>query len=412
MMKRIFVLLLAVCLMASIAPVIASADTAGGPVFVQLSGDDGNGGYTSLPLTVEEGAVYYFLNTEAGLLTEAGASADNYNVKIENPVGEVATMYLKGAYLRNEQYTTVTIGSINEDGLRNFDFRIYAETDSKIVGGSPKGQEEDIYYSAIGQTATGRLTITGPGKLTLIGEQTTSIFASGELLFKDVAVDVSNDMTREGGIRPAIHSAYTGDVIFDNTVANVYCNRGPCIWVYESHYEMVDNDNKRNIIIRNGSVMNFSNSFDAKGLIACSGEFSIDSSEVEINTTGVIFENKPVMTGVYAIGGERKSSAKEYKPGRARSYGYFKTFIGEAPTTEATTVPTEPATEPSTPATQPNATQPNVTEPNATQPNATQPNKTAIKLDTNTIVLIAALVVIVATGVAGTVIILKKKKAE
>ena len=407
MMKRIFVLLLAVCLMASITPVIASADTAGGAVQVQLPGDDGSGEYTAMPLTVAEGASYYFLTTEAGLLTEAGASADNYNVKIENPAGEVATMYLKGAYIRNENWSGVYLGSTNEDGNRNFDFRIYAETDSKIVGGSPKGQEEDKYYSAIGSTITGRLTITGPGKLTLLGEQTTTVSVAGEVLFKDITVDITNNMTRVG-IRPAIHCYGNGNVIFDNAVASIYCNIGPCIWAYESHYEIVENEVARNIIIRNGSVMNLSNANDAKGLIACSGEFSIDSSEVEINTTGVIFENKPVMTGVYAIAGERKSSAKEFKPGRTRSYGYFKTTIGEAPTTEA---PTEPTTAP----TQPNATQPNVTEPNATQPNATQPNATQpnkIKLDTNTIVLIAALVVIVATGVAGAVIILKKKKAE
>ena len=403
-------------------PPVNDPGTSGGKIHLQLCTDDGSGNYKALALTIKQGETYYFLNTEAGLLTEDGASADNYNVKIDNPADGVATMYLKDAYIRSEYYTAVTIGSVSESGIRDFDFVIYVETESTVVGGTVKGEEENIYYSAIGHVATGSLTITGPGKLNLIGEQTTTIYVCGELLFKDITVDITNNMTRVG-IRPAVHSAGTGDVIFDNAVANIYCNIGPCIWVYESHYEKLDNDQQRNVIIRNGSIMTMRNDNDAKGLVGCSGEFIIDSSDVEINTTGLCFDPKPTMTGVTAVGGEKKSNAKEYKASKAKSYGYFKTTIGEAPTTEATEPATEPTTEPTTkPTTAP--TNPPATQPTtpATKPTtapttpATKPGSSdqgaQIQLDLDTIVIIAGMVVIVACFITGTIIVVKRKKAE
>ena len=431
MKKKILAFLLALCLLASLLPVIANA-ASNDKVYVQLPTDKGNGEYKALPLTFTEGASYYFLCTEEGLLTDDDASKDNYNVKIEYAKGGTPTMYLKDAYIRTEEYNAIQIGSTSSSNeIIDFDFTIYVETDSTVIGGS--NLEENKYYCAIENDATGLFTITGPGKFTVTGEQTTAICAGGELLIKDITIDIRNDMTRTG-VRPAIHSYGQGNVIFDNAVANIYCNIGPCIWVYNSYYEMLDNDNERDAIIRNGSIVTMQNDNDAKGTVGASGDFIIDSSEVEITSTSACFNTKPTMTGVYAVGGDKKSSAKEYKASKAKSYSYFKSNIGEAPTTEPTTVPTEPETEPTTepttapttaptnpPATQPTnppatkpttpATQPTNPAPQPTTP-ATQPgtsDKQGLDLDMNTMILIVCLTVIIVSGIAGAVIIVKSK---
>ena len=48
---------------------------------------DDNGAFVKLQTTVNEGETKYFITTDKFLATEAGATASNYNIKLDYPTG-------------------------------------------------------------------------------------------------------------------------------------------------------------------------------------------------------------------------------------------------------------------------------------------------------------------------------------
>ena len=404
MKKRIFTLLLAVCLIAGMLPVIASAE-AGNQAYFQLPGVDDKGESAAITVIMDEGAATkYFTTNDAGVVKEDG-SADNYNIKIEYAAGGVPTVYLKGAYIYTATMNALQIGrlaSTGVDPILDFSAVINVESDSTLIGSGDF--DKNAFQSAIGAYATETTTITGAGKLTLKSEENTVVHAFCDLIFKNITVDISSDMTRSGN-RSAIHVEKNGDVTFDNTVATIYANTGACIWVHESYWQENDPE-QRNIIIKNGSKLTMSNDVQAVPLMSTKGQIVIDNSDVEITAFGVCFNPLPTMTNVTAVGGDKKSKAKAYDEKKAKKYAYFMATAtaGGATTPDAT----EPAAPDATQPTTPNATQP--TTPNATQPNATQPAKPDTSNPTTgdnfNIVLLTALLL---ASAAGVVVIGKKK---
>ena len=94
-MKKLFSLLLAICLIAGLLPVVASAagETAKVSVVSSASGD-------MTKLEVAEGGTTQYMITDAdGLAHIETANADNYNIKLEWVSGGKPTLYLKGAKL-------------------------------------------------------------------------------------------------------------------------------------------------------------------------------------------------------------------------------------------------------------------------------------------------------------------------
>jgi len=94
-MKKLLGLLLAICLIAGLLPVVASA---AGNAKISIVSDATAGATTSY--AVAEGSTTYLI-TQGGAANTATASESNYNIKITYPTGGEPTIYLKDATLKS-----------------------------------------------------------------------------------------------------------------------------------------------------------------------------------------------------------------------------------------------------------------------------------------------------------------------
>ena len=109
-MKKFLSMLLAICLLAGMLTVVASAEDGVKQAGIRVGGRNAQGKYAHLNvIVVEGGGPKYLVTDEDGVASTAGATADNYNVKLEYKDG-MFTVYLKGAKLINNNYNALSIG--------------------------------------------------------------------------------------------------------------------------------------------------------------------------------------------------------------------------------------------------------------------------------------------------------------
>jgi len=145
-MKKLLGLLLAICLIAGLLPVVASA---AGNAKISIVSDATAGATTSY--AVAEGSTTYLI-TQGGAANTATASESNYNIKITYPTGGEPTIYLKDATLKSAAVPLAVTGVAGGPDS----YTIVVESDSYIEG-----------YGAVIRATKAHLTITGDGKLSL-----------------------------------------------------------------------------------------------------------------------------------------------------------------------------------------------------------------------------------------------------
>lgn len=216
-MKKLFSILLAICLIAGLLPVVASA---AGVVKVSIVSDAVAGTMTDYTLT--EGTTIYLVTNDAGAASTAGATADNYKIKLDYPAGGVATVYLNGANLKCIKTPLVIAGASGAE-----DNMLVVEADSTLESGAS---------AALRATST-NLTITGEGKLTVNAKKGYGIWgynpaATNEnkqtihsLIFEEANVEVNADNSEGGwgvGVGGTVKNiTVSGGKLVVNTVGKV-----------------------------------------------------------------------------------------------------------------------------------------------------------------------------------------------
>jgi len=216
-MKKLVSILLAVCMVAALVPVLASAE--GAAAKFALVTNAGDSATTTYELT--EGMTKYFV-TDDGAAHPETASESNYTIKLDYPAGGKPTIYLKGATLQSPKTPLIVTGTAGVE-----DFVLVVEEDSVIESGAS---------AAIRATST-NLTFTGEGKLTINAKKGYGIWgynpaATDEnkqtihsLIFEDANVEVNADNS-EGGWGVAIggtikNITVDGGNVVINTVGKV-----------------------------------------------------------------------------------------------------------------------------------------------------------------------------------------------
>ena len=442
MTKRILSLLLAVFMMVGMLTFLASAEEEPAPqICITLPGANANGEYVRLWAIVDLGGEpKYFLSNDNGLVTATGASADNYNVKVEYPEAGKATVYLKNAKLTNSQTTVLTFGRTGMPtyaDITGYPVTLVVEADSTLEAPHRDPVKSLVGYPCIGSGNSDTVTITGPGKLTAVAHSNHVISCgSNELIIKDANLELKSEMPEKWGTRHAIYNQ--NDVTIDNSTVVMSSNIGVAIMLSTTHNGSIEGD-PRNITIKNGSKVTAINPNSGHPTFACGGEITFENSSVEITSKAKCYNPKPTITGVNAVGGTAPENAKAYNEKKATSYTYFKcgadVVLPTEPTLPAPTTPpaTEPTTPPATEPTTPPATEPTTpapttpapTTPAPTTPAPTTPatEATTPATDDNTtddeggsnILLYVILGVLVAGAVAAAVVIIimnKKNDAE
>ncbi len=191
-MKKFLGILLAICLIVSVLPVMASA---AGVATVSIVSDAAAGTMTDYTLT--EGQSIYLVNNDAGAASTYEASEDNYTVMLDFPAGGVPTVYLNGAYLASDTRTPIFVKG---DGGEVQDFMIVVEDDSTLKSAN----------SAALRIQSTNATITGEGKLTIDAKNGYGIWGYNpaatdenkqtihEIVFEEANVEVSVDNTEKG----------------------------------------------------------------------------------------------------------------------------------------------------------------------------------------------------------------------
>ena len=437
MKKRIFTLLLTLCLLVSVLPLAVSAEDPYVTVKLVRYVLNYVEGTVGLTMHVTPGETKYAVTSAEGVPAEG--TADNWTIKVDFPADGKPTITLKGATLK---------GGTNEFPMHiagNVDLTVEVTEDSRIDATNRCGLSNQNF---------GVTTLTGPAKLTVCttdanciatGAQTS--YDAGEMIIKDTNLELKPNGSSTS--RSAI--GFSGkDLTIDNSKINITAtgtslgisgyaivnkNDDGSIKTIGSYWTPKNDEGVRNLTIQNGSVI--TGNATSRQFLGATGVITIKDSTIEAavgkGNLDTIFNKKPILEGEYtAVAGANTEKLLEYKPSKFTSYKYFKLVPGKvsleelgvttAPTTEPTTAPTTepttaPTTEPTTeatvaptveatvPATQP-ATNP---ESQPTVP-ATQPVTDAEDGgNAGTIVVICIVALVVLAGAAATVIIMKKK---
>lgn len=359
MKKRIVCTFLAIFMTIAMMSVLVSANTTRRTkkACVGLPGVNSSGTYERFWSVVDEGQAKYYLSNDDGLLTETGASAGNYNVKLEYPAGGTPTLSLKNAKIYNKKQCPVEIGRKGYGSLEDiteYPFVLNVESDSTINAQVMDLELNYTGFDAIYATNRDTLTITGPGKLTVISESNNGIKCKdADLVFKNANLEIeTQDLTLAGNRHGIMNQG--GNIVVDNSTLKMTTVYGRCMVITDAHHTV--SGRSYNITVKNGSQVTVNNTKTSYAAFACVGEVTFDHSTVEIISRSKSFDAAPTLIGVGAIAGKTASDAKAYNEKQAQSYTYFKCGTDIV-------VPTEPATEATTPATQ--ATTPGM---QATQP--------------------------------------------
>ena len=376
-MKKILSVLLAICIMVGMVTVLASADAAKQALIKMPFADTTVApGAKLTDIIINEGDPDKHYLTVNGVLTAEGASATNYNVKLSYATGGTPTLSLKGAEIivpdnmrdsgSNNSNVAIAIGRYDKDfpdsNICDYDFIINVESDSSIKNTWDKvgTSASDTYHgaNAIVATIKGDLTFTGAGKLDLWADNASLISKEleGDIIFKDF------NMKAELAIRflwsqyLTIDNMGVGDVIFDNTKAELLNNYNGCVKATDGKIIIKNGSNVSAITTSNGCWNH--NILDARS--EANGGIVIDNANVLANGVGesqLAVGTVPVeFTGVNAKGGTKEANAKAYS--NKKQSGYYYLIAGpdvvietDPPATEPPAT-TKPAAKPTT-ATQP-----------------------------------------------------------
>lgn len=325
MKKRILSMLLALCLMAGMLTVMASAEDAAITDQAAVRIHESASKRSFIFAKEGEPATYYLTNAD-GYYTKENASATNYNIKFEWPAGGTATLSLKDAKIVTNNPNTFGLelskrsatSDGNTDIITDFDLIINVETDSSITANTSKA---GIY--AINE---GNLTITGPGKLSVYSHEGPAIHkAYGEVVIKDAKLKAEAPCANTAmTTAPAIFSS--ANITIDNSEAELSANNGPAIYIAE-RLQSSPNGDPFDIIIKNGSKVTATSAFNSlqNSAVSCMGKIEIDNSRLEITTTNGmrVLSKKPTMTGVNALGGESAEETEAYVEKNYAKYTYF-----------------------------------------------------------------------------------------
>ena len=355
-MKKVFSLLIALCLIVGLLPLAALAEEATTPsVYITTKLNNGDADFWA-DAVAPGAATKYATTTAEGVV--ADGTADNWNVKLEYPADGKPTLTLKGATLKagSGRYPLHISG--------NADLTVVIEADSSISTANRGG-----FYNI----CTGVVTITGPGKLTVDSTDGNCLHLAGipadlnagTTIIKDANLELNP--TGSSTTRAAI-AFMGGDVTIDNSKIAIKGTDGAIgIWGYASYTKDangnvtkvsatwkagVNDTGKRNLTVQNGSVITCqSTSRQALGAI---GTVTIKDSTVEAEITHDfgIFDKKPTFEGNYtAIAGAKKEDAAAYEASKFMSYKYFKITPAADPAPTEPTTPSEPTTTPTQPTT-------------------------------------------------------------
>ena len=445
-MKKIFAILLALCLFASLLPMTVMAENPAVKIYFRNPGT----GVSAATVTVNPGETIYVVTTDEQVFTkwaEADAPTDKY-VKVEYPAEGDAVVNVT---MKNIDYKSEVTGDWSSHAIEfskaEYKVVITLEGENKVQVGST---------SFIKSYALGGVTITGAGKL--VTNQTGSVSGtiwmatgSGDLLIKDTTLDMSV-LQGNHSLHHAILSN-SGNVTFEN--AKITCNTQGGGLIYFGQPQKsgdqvgrytLDPDDTRKLTIKDSEIT--ATILENKTIFATKAPAVISNSTLKLSSksgNGPLFSPAPTFEGEYtAIAGlvknaENMDKLKEYNDKKLASYTYIyivpgiQNLLPTEPTTEPTTVPTEPTTpEVTTPdATTPDATTPTESTPTESKPTESKPaeskpaeskpaqadkdnaenNEDAEGGNAMTVVLIILVVLVVAVGATfGVLFYLKKKK--
>ncbi len=264
-MKKLFSILIAICLIAGLLPVVASAASAANISF----GFDGG----STPANVEEGQVAYFLTKDGRAHNNGNAANEgNYNIKVDF-TGSEPVIYLKGAELSAPKSTIYLTGSAEVPS-----YSIVVEEDSTIA-------------STNGDCITAKnahLTISGEGKLNIdvmygIGihmNETTLSSADPkplyDLTFDNANVELTIDGTQGNFVLGAGNHARA--IIFDGGTFVGNSDKAAMFYLYKGEF-LITNNAKLELNINNQSGFSRGKSAD----------FVMESGTIISKTTSALF---------------------------------------------------------------------------------------------------------------------------
>lgn len=256
-MKKYLSIFLTVCLLAALLPTIALAADPANYVWFP------NGG---LDLNVKEGTVAYAINDpeKEGLLTQKGASADNYNLKIDY-TGEVPVLYIKGLklgkYVEEESGREYIYPQENRAHGQALNLLLGKDTDSRhfvTVDTLVIEADSSIYSLQSGLRVVGDLTIesVGNAKLTLQASHWGGLYIDGDctVTIDGANLDIYGVNIGYNPVAPAIGMLNGGKLVMKSGNLNLTTslhqdagdNGGACIWAMD--------DQSGNIDIQGGTI--------------------------------------------------------------------------------------------------------------------------------------------------------------
>lgn len=432
-MKKVFSMILALCLLAVLLPVGALADEPAVPKIRCFNGP-GKNFYITPSATPS-----YIVSKEDKTFekwTGAEAPTDNY-VKFELIVG--APTVVKATF-KNFNVDNISAGGYT---CHTIDFQA-ADYNVEIVWEG----KNSMYHgrsASIKCSNNGNVTITGSGSMYMDQNEQASAplwIWGGDLLIKDTTLSIKvAPLSGTNSTHQGILSS-TGNVTIDNCKITSDTIGGSLVWMgpkdAKNSRTTITDDTSRIITVKN-SELDIKVHVGAAFVSAAPAKISNTTMKVtKTSSSGrAIFVPAPTFEGEHtAIAGlaknaENFSKLKVYQASKVGSYTfvYLVPGIQDLIPTEPTTAPTEPpvvtqpATEPTEETTPVGVTQPAQTKPAATQPQPTEPAETTPKAtepaDTTdgneggnpiAAVMITVLVMVVLAGAAVAVLIVLKKK--
>ena len=444
-MKKLFAIILALCLFASLLPMTVMAEDPAVSVQFRntVSGFSGftytlNPGETKYLTTNDQQAFVKWTDTE-------NAPTDNF-IKLDYPADGKATLKVTFKNINSNSSTTGYVAD-SIDFLAG-DYAVEIE----LVGTNMMTQQNS---AVIESRATKGMTITGSGSLEVNitgGVHGSIINRGGDLVVKNTNLKFNVNPGSSSLHHAFFAPAPSRNVIIEGTKIESVTLGGRVVYMGTSDAKIgrytPDTDETRTITIKNSDIT----AKAEKGIFTSAAPVNIENSTLKLTlsgSNGSTFNKAPNFIGEYtAIAGLAKNAdkldkLKVFDAKKLSSYTYIYIVPGIQdllPTEPETTVPEITVPEETTPEiTTPDATTPDATTPDATTPTESTPveskpteskpadNKPAEskpaqadedveedgKGNSLTVVLIIMVVVLVAAGATfGILIYLKKKKAN
>lgn len=279
------------------------------------------------------GTDYTFTDAESVYLKTAtdgaisNGTATDYNVKLAYDANNVPTVYLNGA--------TVTASGT---ALSGANFAIVTESASKI---SQTGSTAD---NSAGIVASGKVTFSGAGRLTVEGVE-NAIYGSGaeielndaNVKFNKVSGSTWGDAAFAGSITKLTFNGGTVDI--ESSYMGLYCT--PAVVVNDD--AIVNIDAKGSVVVWGGATFTVNSGY-LKAYASVSG-YNVFEGVTNITVNGGTFEaynakaggvlaaEPTLYSGAYAVAGSSKETAAQYTTGNLTDQ-FFK--VGTAYTVTVT----------------------------------------------------------------------------